>query len=57
VLEIAPAQRLELHHRPGALAVGDGDGLLDSTALVDNFQWIANGGTVVVGTVPVPTPK
>ena len=31
-----------------------GDGALDSTTLVDNFQWIANGGTVVVGTNPVP---
>jgi hypothetical protein len=25
----------------------------DSTVLVDNFQWIATGGTVVTGTVPV----
>ncbi len=25
----------------------------DSTVLVDNFQWIANGGTVAVGTKPV----
>jgi hypothetical protein len=24
----------------------------DSTVLVDNFQWIANGGTVAVGTAP-----
>jgi hypothetical protein len=31
-----------------------GDHALDSTALVDNFQWIANGGTVSVGTTPVP---
>jgi len=29
-----------------------GDQSWDSTALVDNFQWIANGGTVVVGTQP-----
>jgi hypothetical protein len=29
-----------------------GDQAWDSTALVDNFQWIANGGTVVVGTKP-----
>jgi hypothetical protein len=34
-----------------------GDSAYDSTALVDNFQWIANGGTVVVGTTPIPTPK
>ncbi|NUO49612.1 MAG: hypothetical protein HOV80_12215 [Polyangiaceae bacterium] len=26
----------------------------DSTAVIDNFQWIANGGTVNVGTTPVP---
>jgi hypothetical protein len=34
-----------------------GDTAWDSTALVDNFQWIANGGTVVVGTEPPPNPK
>lgn len=34
-----------------------GDSVLDSTALVDNFQWIANGGTVAIGTTPVPVPK
>ena len=34
-----------------------GDDAYDSTALVDNFQWIANGGTVTVETVPVPIPK
>jgi len=34
-----------------------GDSSWDSTALIDNFQWIANGGTVVVGTDPVPIPK
>jgi hypothetical protein len=31
-----------------------GDEDWDSTALIDNFRWIANGGTVVVGTNPVP---
>jgi hypothetical protein len=31
-----------------------GDQALDSTVLVDNFRWIANGGTVSVGTAPVP---
>jgi hypothetical protein len=34
-----------------------GDNALDSTTLIDNFQWIANGGTVVVGTDPIETPK
>jgi len=29
-----------------------GDQAWDSTALIDNFEWIANGGTVVVGTEP-----
>lgn len=31
-----------------------GDKLLDSTAIVDNFEWIAQGGTVTVGTTPIP---
>jgi hypothetical protein len=30
-----------------------GNSQFDSTVLVDNFQWIANGGTVAVGTQPV----
>jgi hypothetical protein len=30
-----------------------GDGVLDSTTLVDNFKWIAKPG-VMVGTNPVP---
>jgi len=34
-----------------------GDTAWDSTALIDGFQWIANGGTVGVGTVPDPDPK
>jgi len=34
-----------------------GDHNLDSTVLVDAFQWIASGGTVVVGTDKVPIPK
>ena len=33
------------------------DDALDSTALIDNFQWIANGGTVNVGTEEIPDPK
>lgn len=40
------------------LAIWDtGDQALDSTALVDGFKWLANGGTVTVGTEPVPVPK
>lgn len=31
-----------------------GDHSLDSSVIVDNFHWIANGGTVNVGTNPVP---
>lgn len=31
-----------------------GDQAWDSTAVIDNFQWIASGGTVEVGTAPVP---
>jgi len=31
-----------------------GDNYLNSTAMIDNFGWVANGGTVVVGTNPVP---
>ena len=34
-----------------------GDGILDSTTLIDNWKWIANGGTVVVGTDPIKTPQ
>jgi hypothetical protein len=34
-----------------------GDQAYDSTTLIDNFQWIANGGTVSVITDPIPTPK
>ena len=34
-----------------------GDGVLDSTTLIDNWQWIANGGSVAVGTTPIETPK
>lgn len=34
-----------------------GDQNLDSTVLVDNFQWIANGGTVAIGTEEVPEPQ
>jgi hypothetical protein len=31
-----------------------GDSALDSTAVIDNFEWIAEGGTVTVGTEPIP---
>ncbi len=34
-----------------------GDQAYDSTTLIDNFQWIANGGTVSVITDPISTPK
>ena len=34
-----------------------GDQSWDSTTLIDNWQWIANGGTVVVGTDPIGMPK
>jgi hypothetical protein len=33
-----------------------GDGILDTTALVDDFQWVANAG-VTVATTPVVAPK
>ncbi len=31
-----------------------GDSLLNSTSIIDNWVWVANGGTVTVGTNPVP---
>lgn len=31
-----------------------GDTWYDSTVLIDNFSWIADGGTVSVGTTPIP---
>lgn len=31
-----------------------GDQALDSTVLIDNFQWLADSGSVSVGTQPVP---
>jgi hypothetical protein len=34
-----------------------GDSSWDSTTLIDNFQWVANGGQVVVGTEEIPDPK
>ncbi|WP_437580205.1 hypothetical protein [Sorangium sp. So ce887] len=34
-----------------------GDDARDSTALVDGFKWVANGGTVAVGTTPVEDPQ
>lgn len=38
------------------VAYDSGDGVLDSTSLVDNFEWIAEPGTQV-GTTPIPDPK
>ena len=32
-----------------------GNAYYDSTVLIDNFQWLATGGSV--GTMPVPAPK
>jgi hypothetical protein len=34
-----------------------GDDNLDSSVLVDAFRWTASGGTVQVGTEPIPDPK
>jgi hypothetical protein len=34
-----------------------GDAAWDSTALIDGFEWVASGGTVVVGTQPADPPK
>jgi hypothetical protein len=34
-----------------------GDQTTDSTVLVDNFAWIAEGPTVTVSTSPVEVPK
>lgn len=34
-----------------------GDQYLDSTTLIDNFEWIANGGSVSVSTTPIQTPN
>lgn len=33
------------------------DASWDSTVLIDGFEWIANGGTVVIGTEPPPPPN
>lgn len=34
-----------------------GDVQFDSAVLIDNFQWVANGGNVSVSTDPIDTPK
>jgi hypothetical protein len=34
-----------------------GDQGYDSTVVIDSFEWVANGGTVVVGTEPPPPPN
>jgi hypothetical protein len=34
-----------------------GGGVLDMTALVDNWQWFADGGSATVGADPVGTRK
>ncbi len=33
-----------------------GDGVLDTTTLIDNFQWILDSGSPSIGTTPVPPP-
>ena len=38
------------------VAYDSGDGVLDSTSLVDNFEWLAEAGTTV-GTKPIEDPK
>ena len=49
---VAPGEQITMRW-----AVYDsGDGILDSTTLIDNWQWIAEPGTQV-GTGVVPTPK
>jgi hypothetical protein len=50
---VEPGQEFEIR-----FAVWDvGDTALDSTVVIDGFEWIANGGTVNVGTEPVPVPQ
>jgi hypothetical protein len=34
-----------------------GNALYDSTVLIDDFQWIATGGNIPVGTTPEPMPQ
>jgi hypothetical protein len=34
-----------------------GDAAYDSTALIDAFEWIADSGSVDIGTTPVPVPQ
>ncbi|WP_234023716.1 putative metal-binding motif-containing protein [Sorangium cellulosum] len=34
-----------------------GDEMRDSTALIDGFKWVANGGTVAVETTPIEDPR
>ena len=50
---VQPGQNFEIR-----FAIWDvGDTALDSTVVIDAFEWIANGGTVNVGTDPVPVPQ
>ena len=59
--EVAEARRIltGLSELKDSADVQDRTGYLtlDSTVLVDGFQWIANGGTVAVGTDPIGNPK
>jgi hypothetical protein len=34
-----------------------GDSALDSSVVIDGFEWLATGGTITVGTTPIPDPK
>jgi hypothetical protein len=50
---IAPGEEFSIR-----FAIWDtGDTALDSTVVIDGFEWIATGGTVTVGTGQVPDPK
>lgn len=49
---VSPGQEITLQF----IAYDSGDGILDSTGLVDNFQWIAEPGTQII-TKPIEDPK
>jgi hypothetical protein len=52
----APAQRASIITIRFAMWDA-GNALYDSTTLIDNFHWIATGGSIPVGTTPVQTPQ
>ncbi len=49
---VTPGQEITLQF----IAYDSGDGILDSTGLVDNFKWIAEPGTQII-TKPIEDPK